>query len=147
MAFDCVGVLTITCALADLLGSAALTALTVTVVEVVTLGAVYIPAAEILPAVAVHVTLALLVPVMVAVNCAVALATSPAELGEIDTEIVVAVGAGADALCASAAPPAAPQPVKLIANIAIRDIAQALSLRNILVPFEGTKISHGAEVQ
>ena len=59
-------------AVACLVLSARLTAVTVTVVLVVTLGAVNMPFAEIFPEVADHVLPALLVFVTVAVNCLLA---------------------------------------------------------------------------
>src|ERR1700682_5621099 len=64
--------LSVTVALADLLVSAALVAVAVTVgVAAIEAGAVYRPAAEIVPTLGlmVHVTAALLPPVTVAVNC------------------------------------------------------------------------------
>jgi hypothetical protein len=66
-----VGVFTVTIALAFLVVSAALVAVTVTPLLLLTVGAVNSPPLEIEPAVADHVTLVLLVPRTVAANCCV----------------------------------------------------------------------------
>ena len=65
------GAFTVIVALADLDVSAALVALTVTVVSVVTVGAVNNPEALIVPAVAVQVTVVFVLLLTVAVNCCV----------------------------------------------------------------------------
>ena len=74
-------------ALACLLASATLVALTVAVVLTLTSGAVYSPLLEIVPEDAVHVTDVLLIPVSVAVNCRVPWDATVALLGE--TEILM----------------------------------------------------------
>ncbi len=58
-------------AVADLVGSATLVALTVTVVFAVTVGAVNSPELEIVPAEADQITEVFVIPVTVAVNCLV----------------------------------------------------------------------------
>lgn len=75
---------TVKSALALLVGSAALVARTVTVVEVVTFGAVKIPALVIVPALADQVTEVLLVPCTVAENCCVPAEDTLALVGEME---------------------------------------------------------------
>jgi hypothetical protein len=81
---DNVGALTVTVAEADLVVSAALVAVTVSVPPV--LGAVYKPLEEIVPPVADQVTAVFAVPVTMAVNCCVRPVSSEAEVGEIVIE-------------------------------------------------------------
>lgn len=76
-------VVTVTVAEADLVVSATLVAVTVTLPVV--LGAVKRPLAETLPPLADQVTAVLLEPVTVAANCWVALVTTEATVGEIAT--------------------------------------------------------------
>ena len=88
MLTDTVGAeVTLTVATADLVGSAALTAETLYVPG--ELGAVYIPAALMVPPDAAHVTAVLLVPETIAVNCCCEFATRLLLLGvtEIDTTV------------------------------------------------------------
>ena len=91
------GALTLTLTEADLVGSAALVAVTVN--EPALLGAVYRPPAEIVPPVADQLTAVLELPLTVAVNCCDPPVVSDAEAGEIATETV----AGAATLTAAAA--------------------------------------------
>ena len=81
---DCVG-LTATDALDFFVVSAALVAVTVTLVLLLTVGAVNIPALEMLPAVADQVTVVLLVPCTVAANCCVLPEASVELVGETVT--------------------------------------------------------------
>src|SRR5437879_7678763 len=71
---------------ADLVASAALVAVTVTVVLVLTAGAVKSPELEIVPAVADQVTAVLVEPVTVAVNCWVPAEATEALVGDVETE-------------------------------------------------------------
>jgi hypothetical protein len=82
-----VGATTVTNAVAVCVGSAALWAVTVTDVLLVTLGAVKRPSAEIVPKVVNQVTAVLLVPWMVAVNCWAAVEARVRLVGEIATLI------------------------------------------------------------
>src|SRR5437879_4199996 len=77
---------TATEAAADLVASAALVAVTITVVLVLTAGAVKSPELESDPAVADQVTAVLVEPVTVAVNCWVPAETTEALTGDIETE-------------------------------------------------------------
>ena len=79
----------VTVALADLVASATLVAVTIAVVFDVTVEAVYSPELLIVPFVAVHVTPVLVVPVTVAVNCCVPPDRTVAEVGEMETETVL----------------------------------------------------------
>ena len=79
------GAFTVTDAVADLLASAALTALMVTEVSVVTVGAVNSPELLMLPAVADHVTAVFDVFVTCAENCCVPLEDTVAIVGETVT--------------------------------------------------------------
>src|SRR5690348_9067970 len=78
------GGVTVTCTLADLLGSSTLVAVMVTGVTTVTAGAVNTPAA-IVPAVADHVTAGLAAPDTVAVNVIWAPAASVPSVGDKET--------------------------------------------------------------
>ena len=78
-------------ALACLLASATLVAVTVAVVLALTIGAVYSPLLEMVPDDAVHVIDVLLIPVSVAVNCRVPRDATVALLGE--TEILMSATA------------------------------------------------------
>jgi len=81
---------TVTVALPDLVGSATLVAVTVTVCEVVTVdGAVYSPAVLRVPTAGLNdqFTAVFVVPVTVAVNCCVCEAVRSAVAGETETEI------------------------------------------------------------
>jgi hypothetical protein len=87
-------VVTLTDADADLVGSAVLVAVTVSVPAVE--GAVYIPAAVILPSDAFHVTPLLeVVPCTVALNGSVPAVIEDAVTGDIATEVTVGEDAGA----------------------------------------------------
>ena len=74
-----------TVACADLVVSAMLRAVTVAVVEEVTLGAVYSPLLEIVPLVADQVTPVFEVLLTVAMNCCVAADSKLLEVGDTDT--------------------------------------------------------------
>src|SRR5438552_19074589 len=77
----------VTVALADLVASATLVAVTIAVVFDVTVEAVYSPELLIVPFVAVHVTAVLVVPVTVAVNCCVPPDATVALVGEMETAV------------------------------------------------------------
>jgi hypothetical protein len=79
---------TVTLADADLVPSAALVAVIVTVTELLVAGAVKRPEAEMLPWVAIHFTAVLLVLVTLAVNCFVPPAVTLAAEGDTDTLMV-----------------------------------------------------------
>ena len=93
MAIGFAGAVTVTVALADLLESAWLTALTTMELAGTAAGAVYSPAVEIVPVVALppvtlltcQVTAVFAEPLMVALNCRVVPVCTLAEVGEIET--------------------------------------------------------------
>ena len=85
-ATDVDGGVMVTVALADFVVSAWLVALTVTVVVVVTVGAVKRPALEIVPALVDHVTAVFVEPVTVALNCWVPPDATVVEVGEMEME-------------------------------------------------------------
>ena len=79
-------------AVADLVGSATLVAVTVIVVVLVTDGAVKRPPVEMLPALAVQFTAVSLLPETVSVNCLVPPELTVAVVGEMVTATVCAGG-------------------------------------------------------
>jgi hypothetical protein len=76
-------------AVADLVESATLVALTVALVLTLTVGAVYCPDVETVPALADQFTAVLVVPVTVSANCCVPPDGTVAEVGEMETETVL----------------------------------------------------------
>jgi hypothetical protein len=89
-----VGAFTVTLVVSDLLGSATLVAVTVSVPAFD--GAVYCPAAVIVPRTAFHVTaLLVVVPATLAVNVSVPLVDDEAAAGDTVTDVTVGAGGGA----------------------------------------------------
>jgi len=88
-ATDVDGGVMVTVALADFVVSAWLVALTVTVVVVVTVGAVKRPALEIMPPLVDHVTAVFVEPATVALNCWVPPDGTVANVGEMEMETVL----------------------------------------------------------